>query len=262
MARGRRGKRRSSRRDKRSHHNHTRRALSPAVLLAAVPVGLALAAALIIVTEKGIDPGATEGRIGESITSAVPDAATDEDFFADPTQGPDDSVPSGDNNVQDAQVIASSAPDDEDADEEDSGSEDGDGGSGGNGDGVGSQSAGPLADEVVSLVNSERSHHGCDPVDVDERLTAAAQEHSEDMDSRDYMSHHSPEGEGPGERAERHGYHAWGAENVAKGQTDPEQVMDAWMNSDGHRRNILNCDLESIGVGESGHAWTQKFGWE
>src|SRR5699024_5399045 len=128
MARGRRGKRRSSRRDKRSHHNRTRRALSPAVLLAAVPVGLALAAALIIVTEKGIDPGATEGRIGESITSAVPDAATDEDFFADPTQGPDDSAPSGDNDAQDAQVTASSAPDDENADEEDNGSADGDGG--------------------------------------------------------------------------------------------------------------------------------------
>src|SRR5699024_3223661 len=53
MARGRRGKRRLSRRDKRSHHNRTRRALSPAVPLAAVPVGLVLAAALIIVTGKG-----------------------------------------------------------------------------------------------------------------------------------------------------------------------------------------------------------------
>lgn len=235
--------------------------------LAAVPVGLMLAAALVIVTGEDIDSSAAEGEIGEGITSAVPDATTDEEFFTDPTRAPDDSVPSGDNGPQDEQVTASSAPGDEDADGESGGGSGGDsgadGGNGDGGDGGGdSQSVSPLADEVVSLVNDERSRNGCDPVDVDTRLTAAAQEHSEDMNSRDYMSHHSPEGEGPGERSERHGYHAWGAENVAKGQTSAEQVMNAWMNSDGHRRNILNCGLESIGVGESGHAWTQKFGWE
>jgi hypothetical protein len=82
------------------------------------------------------------------------------------------------------------------------------------------------------------------------------------MNRRNYMSHQNPEGEGPGERARRHGYNAWGAENVAKGQTSAAQVMDAWMNSEGHRNNILNCGLVAIGVGESGNAWTQLFGWD
>lgn len=274
MARGRRGKRRTSGRDKRSRGNRPRRVLPLAVSLAAVPVGLVLAAALVVTTGDDTDPSAAEGEIGESMTSAAPDSDSDDDFFADPTRSPDDSLPSEADGAQDARVTASSVPEDEDSDEEGSGgggeggSDDGgsgggdSSGGGGGGGGGGGQSAGPLAEEVVSLVNNERSHHGCDPVEVDTRLTAAAQEHSEDMNSRNYMSHHSPEGEGPGERAERHGYHAWGAENVAKGQTSPEQVMNAWMNSPGHRRNILNCGLESIGVGEAGYAWTQKFGWE
>lgn len=266
MARGRRGKRRTSGRDKHSNRNRPRRVFPLAMSLAAIPVGLVLAAALVITTGEDIDPSTAEGEIGEGMTSAVPDASTDENFFADPTGAPDDSVPSDDNGTQGAQTTASSAPEDEDSEEEDSdgGGNGGDeGGGGGNegGGGGGGQSVSSHADEVVSLVNRERSSHGCGPVDVDARLTAAAQEHSEDMNSRDYMSHHSPEGEGPGERAERHGYHAWGAENVAKGQTSPEQVMNAWMNSEGHRRNILNCGLESIGVGEAGYAWTQKFGW-
>ena len=93
-------------------------------------------------------------------------------------------------------------------------------------------------------------------------LTALAQDFSEDMAARDYMAHDNPDGEGPGDRARRHGYSSWGAENVAKGQSSAEQVMEAWMNSPGHRANILNCDLTAIGVGEASNAWTQKFGYE
>ena len=159
---------------------------------------------------------------------------------------------------QSADVMASSVPEDAGEEETSAGGDDG----GGDRSGSGSSSEGGSVDQVVTRVNGERASAGCDPLRVDPRLTAAAQEHSEDMDRRDYMGHENPEGEGPADRALRHGYDAWGAENVAEGQTSAAQVMDAWMGSRGHRDNILNCDLVAIGVGESGNAWTQKFGWE
>lgn len=289
MARGRRGRRRTS---ARRHRSKSRR-IPLAAALAAVPVGLVFAAMLLASgvgenlnpfqnTAHGQTPGQT-GQIGEAVTddSRAPEASED-DFFASPSQTPEQErpTPSG-HEPQSADVTASSAPEDP-AEEEESGT--GDGGSGGGngsggggggggsggggggggtgGSGGGGSSSNSVTDQVVTLVNSERASAGCGPLRVDSRLTSAAQEHSEDMDRRNYMSHQNPEGEGPGERARRHGYNSWGAENVAKGQTSPQQVMNAWMNSPGHRANILNCGLVSIGVGESGNAWTQKFGWE
>lgn len=242
----------------------------------AIPVGLTLAGALVLNTigENSDSLGAADdsgsvSQIGEGAVaddSQVPNAE-DDDFFSEPTADAEPHEPAGDSSPRSAQATASYSP--EDSAEEESGSGGGNsgggggnGGSGGGGGGGGSTTAGPLATEVVTLVNNERSSQGCDPVRVDDRLTSAAQEHSEDMAARDYMAHESPEGEGPGERAQRHGYHSWGAENVAKGQRSAQQVMDAWMNSPGHRRNILNCDLEAIGIGEADHAWTQKFGYE
>ncbi|WP_223809142.1 CAP domain-containing protein [Nocardiopsis listeri] len=242
----------------------------------AVPVGLTLAGALVLGTvgEDGSDEadGASAvGEIGEGAVaddSQVPENAQDDDFFDEPTARPERAEPSGDSGTLRAQATATFSPEDG----EETGAEGGDGGGGGNGDdggdggaggdGTTSNAGGPLATEVVNLVNSERSANGCEPVHVDDRLTAAAQEHSDDMAARDYMAHENPDGVGPGERASRHGYDSWGAENVAKGQQSAEQVMDAWMNSEGHRRNILNCDLQAIGVGEADRAWTQKFGYE
>lgn len=267
MARGRRGRRRTDAREQRSNRDNRPRRIFPlAVSLAAVPVGMVVAGALLVTGvgdelnpfQNASNGEAAEGEIGDPLTDAPPDAETNEDFFQDPTGAPDDSTPSSESGPQDAQVTASSAPEDQDDDEgSDSGGSDGSDGSGGSG---GSGNA--QADEVVQLVNDERADHGCDPVTIDDRLTSAAQEHSEDMNDRDYMSHESPDDEGPAERAQRHGYNAFGAENVAKGQSSAEQVMQSWMDSDGHRDNILNCDLESIGVGEADNAWTQKFGWE
>ncbi|MEE2035615.1 CAP domain-containing protein [Nocardiopsis sp. CT-R113] len=278
MARGRRGKRRSSAREHRSQNDGRRRRPVPLVVtLAAVPVGLTLAGALLV-TGAGehlnpfrntADGSQAPGEIGDAVAddSLVPEASVDDDFFAAPSASPQDRpTPSGAGDPRSADVTASSVPEDAEEDETSSGGGGGGGGSGddGGGDrgGSGSSSGGGVTDQVVSLVNSERASAGCSPLKVDPQLTAAAQEHSEDMDRRDYMSHESPEGEGPADRADRHGYDAWGAENVAKGQTSAAQVMDAWMNSQGHRDNILNCGLVAIGVGESGDAWTQKFGWE
>ncbi|MFD6950584.1 secretion protein [Nocardiopsis sp. TSRI0078] len=295
MARGRRGRRRMSARGHRSNRRvHRRRGVPLAVSLAAVPVGLVLAGALLVTgVGEDLDPfrntadGQASGQTGASVTESPPEASEDDDFFARPPATPEggqeqEPTPSGDSGPRSADVTASSIPEEDSGDGEgDGGGRDGsDSGSGGGGTGgnanpggnggggrgedggISGASAGAVADQVVSLVNAERADAGCGPLKVDSRLTAAAQEHSEDMNRRDYMSHESPEGEGPGDRARRHGYDAWGAENVAKGQTSPEQVMEAWMNSEGHRRNILNCDLVSIGVGESGNAWTQMFGWK
>ncbi|MGW7688266.1 CAP domain-containing protein [Streptomyces asiaticus] len=117
--------------------------------------------------------------------------------------------------------------------------------------------------EVVDLVNSERSKAGCEPLTVNAKLTKAAQDHSEDMAAHSNMSHTGSDGSSPGDRIERAGY-SWRAygENVAYGYDSPKSVMEGWMNSSGHKANILNCDFKEIGVGlaQPGNYWTQDFG--
>ncbi|WP_304454099.1 CAP domain-containing protein [Nocardiopsis sp. YSL2] len=292
MARGRRGKRRKSAHERRSGRDGRHRLLPLAAGIAAVPVGAVLAGALLVTDPADrLNPftntsdgsaasagsegtGDSGGATGDAVRA--PDADDGSDFFEDPTGTPRESAPGTDGSVAAEVTASASAVPEEEQEEspEDTGgerAESGGGSSGGSGSG-GSADSGSGGDSVtaassqvtrvVELVNSERADAGCGSLRVDDRLTAAAQEHSEDMDARGYMAHESPEGEGPGDRAARHGYDAWGAENVAKGQQNAQQVMDAWMNSPGHRANILNCDLVAIGVGESGNAWTQLFGWE
>ncbi|MEV8592949.1 CAP domain-containing protein [Streptomyces sp. NPDC052012] len=116
---------------------------------------------------------------------------------------------------------------------------------------------------VVELVNAERSKAGCSAVKVNSALTKAAQDHSEDMAATGTMSHTGSDGSSPEQRITRAGY-SWSAygENVAYGYSTPEQVMQGWMNSPGHRENILNCSFKEIGVGlaQPGSYWTQDFG--
>jgi uncharacterized protein YkwD len=120
--------------------------------------------------------------------------------------------------------------------------------------------------EVVTLVNVERAKKpNCPALVVDDRLTAAARKHSADMAARNYFDHTTPEGVDFATRISREGY-AWSGagENIAKGQRDAHVVMTAWMNSDGHRANILNCGYKNIGVGLAYDAqktplWTQDF---
>jgi uncharacterized protein YkwD len=115
-------------------------------------------------------------------------------------------------------------------------------------------------DTVVTLVNQEREKAGCDPLTVDNRLTAAAQDHSQDQADMGKMTHTGSDGSTVGKRATRAGY-TWRkvGENVASGTTSPERAMELWMNSDAHRENILNCAFEDIGVGYVGGYWTQDF---
>lgn len=117
--------------------------------------------------------------------------------------------------------------------------------------------------QVIDLVNQARGDAGCDPVKVDQRLNRAAAKHSVDMAERDYFSHDTPEGEDFADRIRAEGYPSPGAENIAQGQRNARTVMEAWMASDGHRNNILNCDLNAIGVGfaREDFVWTQDFGY-
>ncbi|MET7678583.1 CAP domain-containing protein [Streptomyces seoulensis] len=116
---------------------------------------------------------------------------------------------------------------------------------------------------VVELVNAERAKVGCSPVKLNSTLTKAAQDHSADMAAHNTMSHTGSDGSDPGSRITAAGYR-WSAygENVAYGYTTPEQVMAGWMDSPGHRENILNCSYQEIGVGlaQPGSYWTQDFG--
>ena len=118
-------------------------------------------------------------------------------------------------------------------------------------------------DQVVSLVNGARADAGCGALRVDDRLTAAAQGHSDDMAVNGYFSHTSQDGRTFADRVLAAGYPNPGGENIAQGQRSAQSVHDAWMNSDGHRANILNCDFTAIGVGlnTSAWTWTQNFGY-
>ena len=122
--------------------------------------------------------------------------------------------------------------------------------------------------EVIDLVNVERDAEGLPPLSTDADLASAARGHSEDMGLQNYFSHTGLDGRTPCERMSDAGY-SWNycGENIAAGQPTPEDVIDTWMASPGHRANILNPNYCDIGVGYAyvasstyGHYWTQNFG--
>ena len=114
--------------------------------------------------------------------------------------------------------------------------------------------------QVITLTNEHRRQAGCADLANNDRLHAAALAHSVDMATRNYFSHTGLDGSRPSDRVERQGY-SWSmvAENIAAGQRTPEIVVTAWMNSPGHRANIVNCELTEIGVGFHDFHWTQNF---
>jgi uncharacterized protein YkwD len=118
-------------------------------------------------------------------------------------------------------------------------------------------------DQVVGLTNAAREDAGCAPLKIVASLTTAAQKHASDMAGRDYFEHTTPEGVTFDQRIRSAGYAKPGAENIAKGAATADEVVDLWMNSPGHRANILNCDLTAIGVGfdRDGSYWVQDFGF-
>jgi hypothetical protein len=115
--------------------------------------------------------------------------------------------------------------------------------------------------QVVELTNEERAQNGLPPLKENTELNYAADQYAEQMSESGVLSHTGPDGSQPWDRAEAVGYEAQTmGENIAAGQKTPEQVVADWMNSPGHRANILNPKYTEIGVGYDDNFWVQNFG--
>ena len=116
--------------------------------------------------------------------------------------------------------------------------------------------------EVIRLVNEIRTENGLRPLTYDWELSRVARYKSQDMKDNKYFSHTSPVYGSPFQMMKSFGisYRSAG-ENIAKGYATPEAVIEGWMNSSGHRANILNSSFTHIGVGyvAEGRYWTQMF---
>lgn len=125
---------------------------------------------------------------------------------------------------------------------------------------------GSFETQVLELTNRHRSAKGCAPLRSRYALRRAARTHTKRMARHNEMSHQLPGEPVFSTRITRAGYRSWRlvAENVARGFDSPEEVVQAWMASPGHRHNILNCRLRDLGVGvvlSGGQLWwTQNFG--
>jgi len=116
--------------------------------------------------------------------------------------------------------------------------------------------------EVIRLVNEIRAENGLRPLSANWELSRVARYKSQDMLSRGYFSHTSPTYGSPFQMIKAFGLSFRTAgENIAKGYSTPEAVVNGWMNSSGHRANILNSAYTQIGVGyvAQGNYWTQMF---
>jgi len=125
-------------------------------------------------------------------------------------------------------------------------------------------------DRVIQLVNNRRRNHGCNALRKNAALGRAAQKHTKRMANAGNggtLSHQLPGEPSLGPRITQAGYRNWtlAAENIAYGYPTPRQVVQGWMDSAGHRANILNCRFKHTGVGYAKAAngtpyWTQDFG--
>lgn len=124
--------------------------------------------------------------------------------------------------------------------------------------------------ELLQLVNNARQK-GCNcggtymppvqPVSWSSQLANAAAAHSRDMKSKNYFSHQSRNGKDPGDRIRAAGYN-WKAygENIAFNYADEQAVVEGWLKSVNHCRNIMNANFKDMGVARSGEYWVQDFG--
>lgn len=120
---------------------------------------------------------------------------------------------------------------------------------------------------MIALINVERAARGLGQLAQQSQLTAAAQAHSTDMACNNFFSHTGSDGSSPFDRMTRQGYRfSAAAENIAAGYGSPQDVVNGWMNSEGHRDNILNPTYVHIGVGyvnnpdsQYGNYWTATF---
>ena len=116
--------------------------------------------------------------------------------------------------------------------------------------------------KVVELVNIQRRANGLAPVELSEELCVKARVKSQDMATNRYFDHNSPTYGSPFSMMSALGVtYRYAGENIAMGYSTPEAVVNAWMNSEGHRANILNANYSTLGVGyvADGNYWTQWF---
>ncbi|PLR78384.1 sporulation protein [Bacillus sp. V3-13] len=116
--------------------------------------------------------------------------------------------------------------------------------------------------QVFELTNQERAKHGVPALQLDVQLSKVAREKSRDMQAKGYFSHTSPTYGSPFDMMKQFGIsYRTAGENIAMGQRSPQEVVTAWMNSEGHRKNILNPSYTHLGVGHvaQGNYWTQMF---
>jgi uncharacterized protein YkwD len=129
-----------------------------------------------------------------------------------------------------------------------------------------------MTNRVVALTNFHRQQGGLAPFKVNPVLSAVAQSHTENMIVSDFYAHQAPDGSRGADRMRRAGYnYLWAGENIGVGYSTADEVVQAWMNSPGHRANIMNPNLREIGAGfyftanDTGRVsyryyWTQNFG--
>lgn len=121
------------------------------------------------------------------------------------------------------------------------------------------------AEAVLKLVNQERQKAGVQPLTLSDKLTNIAYTKAKDMADKNYFSHQSPTYGSPFDMLKQFGVsYSYAGENIAAGQKTAEEVMDSWMNSSGHKANILNKNYTQLGVGfyrggEYGTKWVQLF---
>ncbi|WP_207732175.1 LysM peptidoglycan-binding domain-containing protein [Heliobacterium chlorum] len=114
--------------------------------------------------------------------------------------------------------------------------------------------------QVAQLVNAERAKAGLQPLRMDGALSTMAADKAKDMIQNNYFSHTSPTYGSPFDMMKQYGIaYSYAGENIAEGQQSPQEVMQGWMNSSGHRANILNSNYDTIGVGYYQGAWVQEF---
>ena len=123
-----------------------------------------------------------------------------------------------------------------------------------------------LQNEINRLVNVQRTSHGCPALTVNSKLTSAARTHSAWMAQSGRFSHTGRSGSSFVARSKAAGYATPSAENIAYGYRSAAQVVTGWMNSPGHRTNILNCQSKTVGLGAVFSAngtpyYTQDFGY-
>ena len=131
--------------------------------------------------------------------------------------------------------------------------------------------AGEAENRALALVNAARAQAGCAALQTEPHLKAAALAHAKDMAEQDYFGHEGKDGSHFTARVRRAGLNMGaGAENIAAGYKDPEKVVSIWLQSPGHRKNMLNCRYKRTGLAMfyqaddkpiQGNSFSYKYYW-